>query len=144
MSIKQISVFLENKPGKLAEMTQLLSSHNINMRALYLSETKDYGIARIIVDNVLEATTVLREGNFIANLTSVLAFEVPNEPGALNHLLAVFSDIGLNIEYLYVILGSKKSNTAYIIFRIMNHRQAEEALISRGLKPLTQEDINNI
>lgn len=144
MSIKQISVFLENKPGKLAEMTDLLSKHSIDMRALYLSETKDYGIARIIVDNVIEATTVLREGNFIANLTSVLAFEVTNEPGALDRILKIISDTGLNIEYTYAILGSKKANTAYIIFRIASHRQAEEALNAKGLRSLTQDDMSNI
>ena len=144
MSIKQISVFLENKPGKLNEMTSLLSAHGINMRALYLSETKDFGIARIIVDNVLEATNVLRDANFIANLTSVTAFEISNEPGSLNDLLATLTELGLNIEYTYSVLGSKKPNTAYIIFRIVHHRDAEEALKAKGLRPLTQEDIANI
>ena len=144
MSVKQISVFLENKPGKLAEMTDLLSRHNIDMRALYLSETKDFGIARIIVRDVIETTNVLREGNFIANLTSVLAFEVTNEPGALDKILKIISDTGLNIEYTYAILGSKKANTAYIIFRIAKHREAEEALKAKGLRSLTQDDINNI
>ena len=77
MSIRQISVFLENKPGKLNEMTHVLAEHRIDMRALSLAETKDFGIARIIVDDVYEATNVLKEADFVANLSPVLAYAIP-------------------------------------------------------------------
>ena len=83
MSIKQISVFLENKPAKLKAMTGVLASHGIDMRALSLAETKDFGIARVIVDDVYDAVNVLKEADFVANLTSVLAIAVPDEPGGL-------------------------------------------------------------
>ena len=83
MSIRQISVFLENKPGKLYELTQLLADHRIDMRALSIAETADFGIARLIVSDVDRAARLLREEQFIARLSSVLAFAVPDEPGGL-------------------------------------------------------------
>ena len=89
MSIRQISVFLENKPGKLNEMTSVLAQHNIDMRALSLAETKDFGIARIIVNDVYEATNVLKEADFVANLSPVLAYAIPDETGGLNKLLQI-------------------------------------------------------
>ena len=79
MSIKQVSVFLENKPGQLAAMTGLLAAHNIDIRALSLAETQDFGIARMIVNDIYEAANVLREADFIANFSHVLAFAVPDE-----------------------------------------------------------------
>ena len=136
MSVKQVSVFLENKPGTLNEMTSLLSRHNINMKALCLSETKDFGIARIIVDDILEATAILRENDFIAILTPVLAFEVPNEPGGLNKLLGLFTEAGVNIEYMYSFLDSKETGKAFIIFRVEDTEKAEKVLIEKGATPL--------
>ena len=109
MSIRQISVFLENKPGKLNKMTQVLADHNIDMRALSLAETKDFGIARMIVDDVYEATNVLKEADFVASLSPVLAYAIPDEPGGLNNLLNIFTDAGVNIEYMYAFLGSGDS-----------------------------------
>ena len=84
MAIKQISVFLENKPGKLKEMTGVLAANNVDMRALSLAETKDFGIARLVVDDVFNAVNILKEANFVASLTSVLAVAVPDEPGGLD------------------------------------------------------------
>ncbi|MBR3637950.1 MAG: ACT domain-containing protein [Lachnospiraceae bacterium] len=86
MSIKQISVFLENKPGTLRKMTQVLADHSIDLRALSVAETKDFGIARLIVDDALAATSVLKDADFIASLTPVLAFEINDEKGGLNKL----------------------------------------------------------
>ena len=144
MSIRQISVFLENKPGKLNNMTKVLAEHNIDMRALSLAETKDFGIARIIVDDVYEATNVLKEADFVASLSPVLAYAIPDEPGGLNNLLELFTAAGVNIEYMYAFLGSKDTKHAYMIFRVADTKAAEAALSGKGLKTLTQEDIAEI
>ena len=144
MSIKQISVFLENKPGRLKNMTGVLAAHGIDMRALSLAETKDFGIARIIVDDVFTAVNVLKEANFVASLTSVLAVAIPDEAGGLDKLLAIFSEAQVNIEYMYAFLGGKDANHAYMILRVADTKNAESKLAGSGLKILRQEEIAEI
>ncbi|MBQ7372604.1 MAG: acetolactate synthase [Blautia sp.] len=144
MSIKQISVFLENRPGKLKEMTSVLAEHQVDMRALSLAETKDFGIARLVVDDVFEAMNILKEADFVASLTSVLAVAVPDEPGGLDKLLSIFSEADVNIEYMYAFIGGKETKHAYMIFRVANTTAAETKLAGKGLKILTQEDIAQI
>jgi hypothetical protein len=143
MSIKQISVFLENKPGKLFELTRLLADNGIDMRALSIAETTDFGIARLIVGDAYGAARVLREGQFIAQYSDVLAFAVPDEPGGLHHLLGAFNDAQVNIEYMYAVLGGEKGR-AYMIFRVTDTEVAERALTERGLQPLTPEEMEAI
>ena len=140
MSIRQISVFLENRPGKLYELTGLLARHGIDMRALSIAEATDFGIARLIVNDAYGAAQVLREGQFIAQFSDVLAFAVPDEPGGLHHLLGEFNAAQVNIEYMYAFLGGKRGQ-AYMIFRVTNTEIAEKALVERGLKSLTLEEI---
>ena len=140
MSIRQISVFLENRPGKLYELTGLLARHGIDMRALSIAETTDFGIARLIVNDAYGAAQVLREGQFIAQFSDVLAFAVPDEPGGLYNLLGEFNAAQVNIEYMYAFLGSEKGR-AYMIFRVTDTDAAEKALTARGLKSLTLEEI---
>ncbi|MBQ8945274.1 MAG: ACT domain-containing protein [Lachnospiraceae bacterium] len=144
MSIKQISVFLENKPGTLSRMTKVLADHKIDLRALSLAETKDFGIARMIVDDVLAATSVLKDADFIASLTPVLAYEIPDETGGLNKLLQAFNECNVNVEYMYSFLGGKKAKSAYMIFRVADTEAAEAALTGKGLRPLTQEQVGEI
>ena len=144
MSIKQISVFLENKPGKLKEMTGVLAENHVDMRALSLAETKDFGIARMVVDDVFNAVNILKEADLVASLTSVLAVAVPDEPGGLDRLLQIFSDANVNIEYMYAFIGGKDSKHAYMIFRVADTKGAEVKLAGQGLKILTQEDIEQI
>ena len=143
MSIKQISVFLENKPGKLFELTRLLAENGIDMRALSIAETTDFGIARLIVGDAYGAARVLREGQFIAQYSDVLAFAVPDEPGGLHHLLGAFNDAQVNIEYMYAVLGGEKGR-AYMIFRVTDTEAAERALTERGLQPLAPEEMEAI
>ena len=143
MSIKQISVFLENKPGKLFELTRLLADNGIDMRALSIAETTDFGIARLIVGDAYGAARVLREGQFIAQYSDVLAFAVPDEPGGLHRLLGAFNDAQVNIEYMYAVLGGEKGR-AYMIFRVTDTEAAERALTERGLQPLAPEDMEAI
>ena len=140
MSMKQLSVFLENRPGKLYELTKLLADNGIDMRALSIAETTDFGIARLIVNDAYRAARVLREGQFIAQFSDVLAFAVPDEPGGLHNLLSEFNAAQVNIEYMYAFLGGEKGQ-AYMIFRVTDTEAAEKALTERGLKSLTLAEI---
>ena len=140
MAVKQISVFLENRPGMLNEMTTLLSDNDIDLRALSLVETTDFGIARFIVDDVLETMSVLKEAGYVGSLTPVLAAEIPDEPGALNKVLGIFTENDINVEYMYAILSGEGSN-AYMIFRVQDDEKASRALEAQGIRLLSQEDM---
>ena len=144
MSIKQISVFLENKPGTLTAMTGLLAESGIDMRALSLAETNDFGIVRIIVDDVYKATTVLKDGGFIHQLTPVLAVLIPDEPGGLHKVLEVLREAAVNVEYMYAFLGGDDVNHAYMIFRVQDVKKAGAALAAKGVKLVNQDSISEI
>lgn len=143
MSIRQLSVFLENRPGKLFELTELLAQNQVDMRALSIAETTDFGIARLIVNDVDRAARILREGQFIAQFSDVLAFAVPDEPGGLHNLLSEFNAARVNIEYMYAFLSGEKGR-AYMIFRVTDTARAEKALAERGLQSLDLEEIGRI
>ena len=144
MSLKQISVFVENKPGKMQHLTQVLADHNVDMRALSLAETKDFGIVRLIVDNVYTATTVLKDAGYIHSITPVLGVAIPDEPGGLNRVLHMLSEENINIEYMYAFLGGKDTEHAYMIFRVQEAEAAVKALMAKGVKCIMQEDLSNI
>ena len=141
MSVKQVSVFLENKSGALNKMTKVLANHNINIRALSLADTNEFGIVRMIVNDVYEATTVLKEENFVATFTPVLAYAIKDEAGYLDKLLTAFTEANVNIEYMYAFAGK---NRAYMIFRVRDTKSAESFLAGKGLKSLTQEEISEV
>ena len=141
MSIKQISVFLENKPGALLEMTGVLAEKQVDMRALSLAETSEFGIVRLIVDDVYNASTVLKEAGFIHNITSVLGVCIPDEPGGLNKVLAILSETRVNVEYMYAFLGGKTVDHAYMIFRVQERKEAAAALRGKGIRLVDQEEI---
>lgn len=141
MSIKQISVFLENKPGALNAMTRVLAEHQIDMRAMSLAETKDFGIARIIVDSLYNATTVLKDADYVHSITPVIGVAIPDEPGGLNQVLQVLSEAGVNIEYMYAFLGGKTVDHAYMIFRVQDNKAAAAALTAKGIQIVDQEEI---
>lgn len=138
MSVNQVSVFLENKPGTLNKLTEVLAANKINIRALSLAETSEFGIVRMLVNDVFEATTVLKENNFVATHTPVLAYAIEDKAGDLNSLLNKFTEIGVNIEYMYAFAGKER---AYMIFRVNDTKKAESLLKGKGLKSLTQEEI---
>ena len=141
MSVKQISVFLENKPGTLKKMTGFLATKKIDIRAISVAETKDFGIARLIVDDALSAVNTLKENDFIASLTPVLAIEIPDEAGGLDRLLSVFSELEVNIEYMYAFSSNRTMDHAYMIFRVADTKAAEAKLTGKGIKILSQDDI---
>ena len=144
MSIKQISVFLENKPGALYGMTGVLARNNVDMRALSLAETKDFGIVRIIVNNVYDATTVLKDAGYIHSVTPVVGVAIPDTPGGLNKVLQVLTDARVNVEYMYAFLGGKDVDHAYMIFRVANENAATAALANEGIKVVEQEEIESL
>ncbi len=117
MSITQISVFLENRAGQLSEITKLLSDNNIDLKALNIAETADYGIIRLISDDSDEAAKLLRNNGFIVTETPVAAAAVPNKAGGLNELLNIISKENIDIEYMYSVFG-QKDGLAYMIFKV--------------------------
>ena len=141
MSVQQISVFLENKPGMLKKMTAVLREHKINIRALSVADTKDFGIVRMLVNDVYAATNVLNEAHFITSLKPVLVFAIPDVAGGLDELLEKFETAKINIEYMYAFAGKK---SAYMIFRVGKTSEAEAKLGGRGLSSLTDEDIASV
>ena len=141
MSIKQISVFVENKPGSLYALTAVLAQGQIDMRALSLAETKDFGIVRLIVNDVYKTTTLLKDAGYVHSLTPVVGVAIPDVPGGLNRVLQVLTDAKVNVEYMYAFLGGKDVDHAYMIFRVADDKAAEAALAARGIQTLTQEQI---
>ena len=144
MTLNQISVFVENKPGKMQQLTDVLAKHDINMRALSLAETSDFGIVRIIVDDLAAATDVLKNDDFIHTVTKVLGVAIPDEPGGLNRVLHVLSGAGVNIEYMYAFLGGKSTPHAYMIFHVQDPAAAVAALDEACISCITQEDLSNL
>lgn len=133
MTIKQISVFLENKPGRLADFTDIISKGGINLRALSLAEAEDFGIVRVIVDNVYNATSVLKNAGYVFSITDVVAIEIPDTPGGLNNVLHAFGDNDVNLEYMYAFAGNK-AGVANMVFRVKNVEKAVAALSGKGFK----------
>ena len=144
MSMKQISVFVENKPGALYALTALLAQGQIDMRALSLAETKDFGIVRLIVNDLYKTTTLLKDAGYVHSLTPVVGVAIPDVPGGLNRVLQVLTDAKVNVEYMYAFLGGKDVDHAYMIFRVADDKAAETALASRGIQVLDQEQVERL
>ena len=141
MSMKQISVFVENKPGALYALTAVLAQGQIDMRALSLAETKDFGIVRLIVNDLYKTTTLLKDAGYVHSLTPVVGVAIPDVPGGLNKVLQVLTDARVNVEYMYAFLGGHDVDRAYMIFRVADEGAAEAALAARGIRTLEQEEI---
>ncbi len=142
MSVNQISVFVENQPGSLLGMTKVLAEADIDMRAFSLAETTDFGIARLLVDDVIGTSTVLKEAGYIAGLTQVLAVMVPDVPGGLSQVLQILSDGGINVDYMYAFAG--KGPEAYMVLRVAYHVKAAALLAGKGIRQLAQEDLSDL
>lgn len=143
MTVKQISVFLENKPGRLAEFTDVLSKNGIDLRALSLAEAEDFGIVRIIVDDVYNASTVLKDTGYVFSITKVLAVSIPDEPGGLSKVIRVLGDNDVNVEYMYAFITRKKGR-AYMIFRVEDNHRAIEVLQKQGIRPACQDELADL
>ena len=141
MKIEQLSIFLENKAGRLAEVTDVLASANINIRALSLADTSDFGILRLIVNDHETAKNALKAAGFTVGLTSVIAAEVPHAPGGLNSILQMLGQKGINVEYMYAFL--QKGNNAVLIFRFNHPDSAMEVLKEADVPILSNEQVCN-
>lgn len=141
MSVNQISVFLENKTGQLAEITGLLAQNHINLRAISIAETADYGLLRIIADDAEKATSVLLEHGNILSMTPVTVVAVDDKPAGLSELLNLLSDGDVAIEYMYS-LFTHQNGKAYMVFRIADEEKFLKLLDSHGLKPATAQELN--
>mgnify|MGYP001024589764 FL=1 len=143
MTVKQISIFVENKPGKLAELTEYLNQSSIDMRALSIAEAQDFGIVRIIVDDAYKTSCVLKEAGYVASITPVVAIEMPDEPGSLFRILKILGDGGVNLEYMYAFL-TRKQSTAYMVLRVEDNEKAIEILSKNGIHTICQEALSNL
>ena len=141
MSVKQISVFVENKTGKLAEVTRYIADNNINMKALSVADTHDFGILRIICEEHDTAVKVLKEGGYVVAETEVLAVEIPDTPGSLANILEVLVKADIAVEYTYAFLSVKNLGHAYMIFRVDNNETAKTALVSEGFNVVASETL---
>jgi hypothetical protein len=127
MIVEQISIFLENKAGRLMEVTRALAAAKINIRALSLADTSDFGILRLIVDDNEKAKAILKEHGLTVGRTNVVAVEVADQPGGLDHILQVLSGAGINVEYMYAFVQRDEAN-ATLIFRFDRTEQALDVL----------------
>ncbi|ADR18801.1 ACT domain-containing protein [Calditerrivibrio nitroreducens] len=135
MKITQISVFIENKSGRLYEICDLLGRNNLNIRALSLADTSDFGILRLIVNDPEKAFTLLKQNGFTVGKTEVIAVEVPDVPGGLASVLKVLSANDVNVEYMYAFV-EKSSDFAVMIFRFDEVDKALDALEKNGIKTI--------
>lgn len=143
MKVEQISIFIENKSGRLAEVTRVLGEAGINIRALSLADTSDFGILRLIVNKTDEAKAVLKSKGFTVNKTDVVAVEVPDRPLGLNSILEILDQGKVNVEYMYAFVERCGEN-AVIIFRFDNTDDAIEVLTQGGITILKGERIYNM
>ena len=140
MLIKQISVFMENRPGRLAEITNVLSENNIDMRAINIADTTDFGILRMIVDDPDRAEKVLRENNMTASTTDVIAVSIDDTVGAFSKVIMLLKKEDISIEYIYSFIG-EKSAKAVIVVKTNNNERSVALLQQGGIAVLSPDDL---
>ena len=138
MKVKQISIFLENRSGRLADVLRVLGDAGINIRALSLADTSDFGILRLIVDDVERGVEVLRAAGRTVTLTDVLALEIPDVPGGVAGVLGKLAEVGLNVEYMYAFV-SRVTEKAIVIFRFEDADEALRLMQGAGIKILSRD-----
>lgn len=143
MQIQQLSVFIENKPGRLAEITEVLANADVDIRAISVADTSDFGILRVIVDRPKEAVIALREHGMTVSLTNVLAVGIPDEKGSFSKVIRILADAGIDVEYIYAFV-SRDKDKAYVIIRTEKSTRAAEVLVQNGVEILTEEALYNM
>ncbi len=139
MTVNQISVFVENKSGALAQIAGELAAAGVNMRALSIAETPDFGVLRFIADQEERAASILRETGHVLTITPVLAVAMKDEPGSFSRVMSVLANAGLDVEYVYAFL-TPRPDTACMIFRVADNAAAEIALSAAGISLATKEE----
>ena len=140
MNVHQISVFLENRAGQLAEITAVLAENNIDLRAISIAETADYGVLRMIVDDAEKATGILLTHGYILSMTPVTVIAVPDSPGGLAPVLGLLSEEHIDIEYMYS-LFTHQEGKAYMVFRISDEEKFAAKLLEHGMHASTKEEL---
>ena len=140
MAIKQLTVFVENKQGALVTITDILSKHNINIRALSIAETQDFGILRLIVNDESAAENILTEKGYLIKTTDVIGVKISDAPGKLSDALKVLDENKINMEYLYAFMARTEKH-AYVVIRVEDNNAAEAALTAANFKLITEADI---
>ena len=138
--VYQISVFLENRAGQFAEITGILAGSDIDLRAISIAETADYGILRMIVDDAQKATSLLMQHGYLLTMTPVLVVAVSDQPGGIAPVLATLADGKIDIEYMYS-LFTHSEGKAYIVFRVAETEKFIALLAAHGLAPVTGEEL---
>ncbi len=141
MFIKQISVFMENRPGRLAEITKVLSDNNIDVRAINIADTTDFGILRMIVNDPEKAEKILRENSMTASVTDVLAVSIDDTVGAFGNVISMLKAAEISIEYIYSFIG-ERSSRAVIVIKTNDSTHSAEILAKGGVSVLSSEDLN--
>ena len=140
MSLKQLTVFVENKQGALVAITDTLATHNINIRALSIADTRDFGILRLIVNDNATALKTLGDEGYLINTTDVVGVKIGDEPGKLSKALQVLDENNINMEYLYAFM-SRTEKHAYVVLRVADNAAAEQALEKAGFHLITDADV---
>ena len=143
MAIKQLTVFVENKQGTVVSVTDILSKHNINLRALSIAETQDFGILRLIVNDETTAEKVLKEAGYLIKITEVVGVKIGDAPGKLTAALQVLDENNINMEYLYAFMARTEKH-AYVVIRVEDNQAAETAFTNAGFHMINEADINKL
>lgn len=143
MKITQISIFLENRKGRLYEVCSLLGAHDVNIRALTIAETESFGVLRIVVDKSDVAIKLLRDNHFVANFTDVVAIEVPDKPGGLASILKTLAENDANVEYMYGFV-EKFSDKALLVMRFEDTDFAQQILAKHNIHVVASKDIEGL
>ena len=143
MAIKQLTVFVPNRKGAIVSVTDILAKNDINMRALSIAETEDFGILRLIVNDEAKAEKVLKEEDYLIKTVDVVGVKIGDEPGKLTSALDVLDKADINVEYLYVFMARTEKH-AYVVLRVENNETAEKALENAGFHLITEADINKL
>ena len=140
MAIKQLTVFVENKQGAVVTITDTLSQHDINIRALSIAETQEFGILRLIVNDEVTAKDILEKEGYLIKITDVVGVKIGDAPGKLSAALAVLDKNGINIEYLYAFMARTEKH-AYVVLRVADNAHAEKALENAGFHLISDADV---
>ena len=143
MAIKQITVFVQNQKGTVVSVTDILSKNNVNLRALSIAETEDFGILRLIVNDEATAEKVLKENGYLIKVINVVGVKIGDEPGKLTAALDVLDKANINVEYLYAFMVRTEKH-AYVVLRVEDNSIAEATLTEAGFKMISQADINKL
>ncbi len=141
--IKQISIFVTNKPGQIVKISDALSKENINIRAMCVADTQDFGIIRLIVSDPQKAKEAISSNKCIVRITNVVGIKIPDKPGSTKQSLELLSINGINIDYMYAFVTRSK-DYAYFVMRVEDPESAEKILEESGVELITQEEIENL